>query len=152
MKGWAILNVANFLKRHGIKNFCIDVGGDIQVGGKNNSGSAWRIGIENPFHAGANKEIVKTIYLEKDEGVATSGNYLRGQHIYNPKNKTKTIDDIISLTVIGSNAYEADRFATAAFAMGKGGINFIESLGGFEGYMMDKNGISTMTSGFNKYT
>lgn len=152
VKGWAIMNAANILKRRGIKNFCINVGGDIQVGGKNNRGNAWRIGIENPFHAGsANKESVKTIYLEKDEGIATSGNYLRGQHIYNPKNKTETIDDIISLTVIGSNAYEADRFATAAFAMGKDGINFIDSLVGFEGYMIDKNGIATMTRDFNKY-
>lgn len=152
VKGWAIMNAANILKRRGVKNFCIDVGGDIQVGGNNNSSNAWRIGIENPFRTGsANKESVKTIYLEKDEGVATSGNYLRGQHIYNPKNKTETIDDIISLTVIGLNTYEADRFATAAFAMGKDGINFIESLVGFEGYMIDKNGIATMTRGFNKY-
>ncbi len=55
---------------------------------------------------------------------------------------------MVSLTVIGPNVYEADRFATAAFAMGKNGIAFIEQLQGFEGYQIDGAGIATMTSGF----
>jgi len=47
--------------------------------------------------------------------------------------------------------YEADRFATAAFAMGKKGILFIESLTGFEGYAVDNKGIATYTNGFTAY-
>jgi len=53
-----------------------------------------------------------------DEGIATSGTYLRGEHIYNPKTG-EAASEIVSLTVIGPNIYEADRFATAAFAMVK---------------------------------
>ena len=60
--------------------------------------------------------------------------------------------EILSLTVVGPNIYEADRFATAAFAMQREGINFIENLNGFEGYSIDKNGTATMTSNFEKYT
>ena len=60
--------------------------------------------------------------------------------------------EIVSLTVVGPDACEADRFATAAFAMGKDGISFIERYPGLEGYMIDKNGMATMTSGFRKYT
>jgi thiamine biosynthesis lipoprotein len=59
--------------------------------------------------------------------------------------------DIVSLTVIGPNVYEADRFATAAFAMGKKGIYFIEQLQGFEGYMIDASARATFTSGFERY-
>jgi thiamine biosynthesis lipoprotein len=58
----------------------------------------------------------------------------------------------VSITVIGPDVLEADRFATAAFAMGKGGIAFIENLPGFEGYAIDAQGIATMTSGFGAYT
>ncbi len=72
-----------------------------------------------------------------DCGVATSGTSIRGQHIYNPQDDAAPIDEIVSLTVIGPNIYEADRFATAAFAMGSDGIVFIEQLDGFEGYMID---------------
>ena len=45
---------------------------------------------------------------------------------------------------------EFDRFATAAFAMGQGAIGFIEETHGLEGYAIDRNGVATMTSGFNR--
>ncbi len=62
------------------------------------------------------------------------------------------IDGIINIIVIGPNVYETDRFATVAFAMEKDGINFIENLENFDGYMIDKDGIAVMTSGFEKST
>lgn len=148
VKGWSIWNAANLLKGNGLENFFIDAGGDVQVSGKNNEGKDWRVGIRNPFKP---EEIVKVLFV-RDKGVATSGTYLRGQHIYNPKKMRELISEIVSLTVIGSNIYEADRFATAAFAMGKDGISFIQNLKDFEGYMIDKDGIATMTTGFNRYT
>ncbi len=148
VKGWAIWNAAKMLKDSGVKNYYLDVGGDIQVGGVNSEGKTWSVGIKNPFNQ---KEIVKVIYAKDGTGIATSGTYIRGDHIYNPKSDEK-ITDVVSLTVIGPNVYEADRFATAAFAMGAKGIEFIEKLGGFEGYMIDKKGTATFTSGFDKYT
>ena len=76
------------------------------------------------------------------------------QEEYHPVNHetTKKLEEIVSISVIGQNIYEADRFATAAFAMQKEGINFIERLDGLEAYMIDNKGIATMTSGFEKYT
>jgi FAD:protein FMN transferase len=142
VKGWAILKAANLIKRSGFKDFYIEAGGDIEVGGK-----TWTLGIRNPFNI---KEIVKVVSL-KNQGIATSGTYFRGQHVYNPLRPKDKLTDIVSLTVIGPNVYEADRFATAAFAMGKAGIEFIENLNGFEGYSIDKSGMAAMTSGFNKY-
>jgi thiamine biosynthesis lipoprotein len=146
VKGWAIYNAAELLRRWGYLNFYVDAGGDIQVVGKNDQDQDWQVGIRNPFNI---HEIVKVLSVT-DCGVATSGTSIRGQHIYNPKNAAQTIDDIVGITVIGPNVYEADRFATAAFAMGKAGIVFIENLPGFEGYMIDANGIATLTTGFTK--
>ena len=149
VKGWAIQSVAEILKNEGIKNFYVNAGGDIQTLGRNGEGKCWSVGIRNPFNP--ENEIVKVVYIE-NKGMATSGTYIRGQHIYNPHKKDDLLDEIKSLTVIGPNIYEADRFATPAFAMGKEGINFIESLDGFDAYMIDKNGVGTMTSNFNLYT
>lgn len=148
VKGWAIFKAAQILWAKGINNFYINVAGDIQVSGRNRQSQKWKIGIQNPFNK--KQESIKILYLT-DEGIATSGTYVRGGHIYNPTPNKTTMADIVSLTVIGKNVYEADRFATAAFAMGKEGINFIENLSGFEGYMIDKLGVATMTSGFIKY-
>lgn len=85
------------------------------------------------------------------QGIATSGTAARGQHIYDPYHRSRPLTDIASITVIGPNIYEADRFATAAFAMGRKGIQFIERLTGFEGYMIDADGCATFTSGFERY-
>ncbi|MBP6883837.1 MAG: FAD:protein FMN transferase [Candidatus Pacebacteria bacterium] len=147
VKGWAIHNAGKILKDNGYKNFCIEAGGDIETFGLNDEGKPWTIGIRNPFQT---EEIVKVLEIT-DKGIATSGTHIRGQHIYNPKNKAEVLNDVASLTVIGPDIYEADRFATACFAMGKDGIMFLENLPGFEGYMIDNTGMATMTNGFNQY-
>jgi len=136
------------LAKSGFKNYYVEAGGDIQVAGRNSRGLPWQIGIRNPF---AKSQIVKVLVLPNGEGVATSGTYERGHHIYNPKNHL-AVKDIVSLTVVGPNIYEADRFATAAFAMEKDGILFIEKMPGLEGYMIDTAGMATFTSGFKSYT
>lgn len=148
VKGWAIRNAAEIICQKGFDNFYVEAGGDIQMFGKNDQGQDWRVGIRNPFNT---EEIVKVLSVSNC-GVATSGTYIRGQHIYNPKNEDREINDILSLTVIGPDIYEADRFATAAFAMGRDGIYFIEKLNGFEGYMIDKDRQATFTTGFERYT
>ncbi|HET8575078.1 MAG TPA: FAD:protein FMN transferase [Candidatus Paceibacterota bacterium] len=147
VKGWAIAGAAKNLRLRGFKNFSIEAGGDIQTNGGSASGKPWRIGIRNPFHI---DKIIKVIELSGG-AVATSGTSIRGAHIYNPHQPDRQILEIKSLTVVGENIYDADRFATAAFAMGKNGIHFIESLPGFEGYQVDANGIATFTTHFEKY-
>ncbi len=148
VKGWAIWNAAKLLEKKGFANFYIDAGGDIQPHGRNAEGKQWAVGIKNPFDQNEN---IKVVYVN-EEGVATSGTYIRGNHIYNPREHNTPVNDIVSLTVIGPNIHDADRFATAAFAMGRDGIRFIEELSGYEGYMIDNKKIATMTTGFEKYT
>ncbi len=144
VKGWAIRNAAAIVARKGAHDFFIDAGGDIQSSGKNASGREWSVGIRNPFNP---TEIIKIVY-PRGRGVATSGTYVRGQHIYNPHAPENPVADIVSLTVIGPDILDADRFATAAFAMGTDGIYFIESMPGLEGYIVDSHGHAMPTSGF----
>jgi len=124
----------------------VEAGGDIQCAGRNAKGEPWRIGIRNPFN---NQEIVKVLQ-PGDAGVATSGSYARGAHVYDPVQPEHRLDDVVSLTVIARDIYDADRFATAAFAMGRDGIHFLEATPGLEGYAIDAAGIATMTSGFKE--
>ena len=146
VKGWAIQHAAHLLQVRGFRNFYIDAGGDIQVAG-NKDGHPWRVGIRNPFNRA---EYVKMLALT-DQGIATSGTAIRGQHIYNPYHRDTPILDVMSITVIGPNVYEADRFATAAFAMGTKGIQFIAQLADFEGYMIDAQARATFTNGLKRY-
>lgn len=146
VKGWAIFNAANLIKSWGFQNYYVDAGGDIQVNGLNSQNKPWTIGIRNPQNRDQNVKIISI----GNQGVATSGTYIRGQHVYDPFNP-QPITDIVSLTVIGPNIYEADRFATAAFAMREQGLNFIATLRGFEGYSINSHGIATFTAGFTRH-
>ncbi|HEV3245374.1 MAG TPA: FAD:protein FMN transferase [Candidatus Paceibacterota bacterium] len=148
VKGWAIQHAAQLLRSLGYNNIYVEAGGDIQTAGKNADGAEWRIGIRNPFNA---QEIIKVVF-PRGRGIATSGTTIRGAHIYDPHTKKPVETDLVSLTVIGPNVFEADRFATAAFAMGQGGIGLISHLVGFEGYAIDAKGMATMTEGFSSYT
>lgn len=147
VKGWAIDEAAALLYMKGFRNFYVDAGGDVQVQGRNAHGLIWTVGICNPFDLG---QIVKTVALD-DRGIATSGSYMRGAHIYNPHYTEDPLDDVVSITVIGPDVLEADRFATAAFAMGRMGVYFIESLPDFEAYQIDRRGQAIMTTGFRTY-
>lgn len=153
VKGYAIHMAANMLRDKGYKNFSVEIAGDIEVSGSSerksqekSSSGGWQIGIQNPFNT---KEIIKVIKVT-DKGVATSGNYIQGAHIYNPKSN-EMANEIASITVIAKNVYEADRMATAAFAMGENGIQFIEQLSGFEGYMVTKDKRAIYTGGFENF-
>lgn len=146
VKGWAINNAAKMLKQMGYNNFFVEAGGDIQAEGLNEDQLPWQIGIRNPFDI---DQIVKVMAIT-NKGVATSGNYIRGDHIYNPLTG-KNIQGIASLTIVGPNIFEADRFATAVFAMGKKGIYFIDALPFFEAYLINDQGVATLTKGFEEY-
>lgn len=148
VKGWAIRKAARLLTSLGASDFFVEAGGDIAMHGRNAEGGEWRTGIRNPLDPTA---IVRVLY-PRGAGVATSGTYARGRHIYDPHSGLAVKTPVVSLTVIGPDVLEADRFATAAFAMGEAGIAFIEDQFGLEGYQIDSAGVATMTSGFEAYT
>ena len=147
VKGWAIQKAAQLLRDAGAENFFVDAGGDIQAEGVNEEGEDWRVGIRSPFYL---SDIIKVV-APRGRGMATSGSYIRGAHIWNPHAPRETLGDVVSITVLGPDVLEADRFATAAFAMGPDGIYFIESLPGFEAYQVNARGIATQTSYFKDY-
>ena len=147
VKGWAIHKGAQMMRVAGARNFYIDAGGDIQTDGLNEDGEDWRVGIRSPFHL---SEIIKVV-APRGQGMATSGSYIRGSHIWNPHAPRETLSDVVSITVLGPDVLEADRFATAAFAMGADGIYFIESLPGFEAYQVNAQGIATQTTHFGDH-
>ena len=147
VKGWAIHKAAQIMRAGGAVNFYVDAGGDIQSQGLNEDGENWRVGIRSPFHL---SDIIKVV-APRGRGMATSGSYIRGNHIWNPHRPRETLSDVVSITVLGPDVLEADRFATAAFAMGTEGVYFIESLPGFEAYQVNAQGIATQTSNFKDY-
>lgn len=147
VKGWAIQRALKLLTQHGFTNCAVTAGGDVQTSGLNSDGKPWSVGIRDPRDA---QKIVKTIYLSGN-AMATSGTYERGNHIVNPKTG-KPPAGIVSLSVIGPDIIEADALATAAFAMGSPGLNWIAEHTDLAAFMITDSFEAVMTPNFSQFT
>ncbi len=142
VKGWAIEQASLLARRGGWQNLYINAGGDVATIGLN-QGQPWRVGIADPQRPG---HLLATIRVT-NAGVATSGRSERGAHIIDPITQQPSTW-LLSLTVVAPNIYQADRLATAAFAMGRFGLAYLEALPGIEALQVDRNGRFSWTSGF----
>ena len=115
-KGYAVDIVSSKLKELNIKNFFINIGGEIRAEGMKNK-NFWKIGIENPL---PNQQgIFRPFEFKQSLSIATSGNYRNPGHIVGIEG-SKIDQDVLSISVIDkkSTAY-ADALATGLFALGK---------------------------------
>ena len=125
-KGYGIDVISNFLESQGIKNYLVDIGGDMRVSGINlEKNKGWSVGVDDPNFDGT-QSYSKVITL-KDEAMATSGTYRkfkiddngnRYAHIIDAKTGYPTKTNILSVSVIAKDCMTADAYATAFQAMG----------------------------------
>jgi FAD:protein FMN transferase len=108
VKGWAVDRAAAMLADGGADEFVVSAGGDLIA-----RGGPWRVGIQHPRDRGKLAGVVEA----RDTAVATSGAYIRGDHVLNPYTR-RPPRGILSVTVTGPELARADAYATAAFAMG----------------------------------
>jgi thiamine biosynthesis lipoprotein len=102
----------------GADGACVNLGGDLRVGGIAPDGDIWRVGVESPS-SGAPP--IATIELH-DGGVATSTTARRrwhtGHHLIDPRTGQSTATDVVAVTVQAATAVEAEILATAAVVAG----------------------------------
>ena len=122
VKGWAAQRAAILLGEAGLQNFYLRIGGDIQTHGVQATGEKWRVGIVDPHNAARIRSYVD---IPENWAVATSGTAERGQHIWGNDTQPASTQ-FSSMTVIGPHLMWADAFATIGFALGNGGIEWVE--------------------------
>ncbi|MEP6715509.1 MAG: FAD:protein FMN transferase [Terriglobia bacterium] len=131
-KGLAVDTAARELAP--FRDFAIDAGGDLYLGGTNPTGAAWSVGIRHPRRE---REMIETVQVS-NQAVCTSGDYERGAHILDPRTGTESAG-VASATVVAPGAMLADALATAAFVLGpKDGIAFLRRMG-VEGLIVTSN-------------
>ena len=135
-KGYGTDVVARFLRSRGVKNFMVEIGGEIVTSGVNQSRVPWRVGVIKPTEDSLNvgHELQTTLNVT-DIAMATSGNYRnfyykdgkRYAHTIDPKTGYPVQHSILSATVLASNCTIADAYATAFMVMGlEKAQNFLE--------------------------
>src|SRR3990167_3872921 len=155
-KGYAVDKALEIIRKYGISNGCINLGGNIYVLGTPPGKNAWKIGVQHPRNSG---EILG--YLElKNEATATSGDYerffefngKRYSHIINPQTG-RPVSGTIATTIVAPTSTEVDALSTSVFVLGhEKGMELIKKIPNAEAMIAyeDKDGkiAIDMTQGF----
>lgn len=133
-KGYGTDVVARFLKKKGVQNFMVEIGGEIVVNGNSEKLQPWRIGINKPTDDSLNtSQAIQDVVSVSNIAMATSGNY-RNFYYKNGKKYAHTIDpktgypvqhNILSATVFADNCATADAYATSFMVLGLDGAKKI---------------------------
>lgn len=126
-KGYGVDVVANLLRKYGIKNFMVEIGGEVVTSGINPDRLPWRIGVTKPTDdsLSINNEL-QTVINVTDKAMATSGNYRnfyykggrKYAHTIDPKTGYPVQHSILSATVIADDCATADAYATSFMVLG----------------------------------
>lgn len=125
-KGYGVDVVARFLESKGIKNYLVEIGGEIRTRGFKPEGKPWNIQLENPNTDGTRSAYT---YLKlTNKSMASSGNYRKFRitengekyvHTINPKTGYATESNLLAASVIAElDCADVDAYATAFMAMG----------------------------------
>lgn len=118
VKGWAAARAARELHAAGLRDFCLNAGGDVVVSGSPGDGRPWNVGVRSPYEPTAMLAVLQVT----DAAVATSGAYERGSHIVDGRDGSPAAG-LLSATVVADDLTTADVLATTVFAIGRDGVD-----------------------------
>lgn len=159
-KGYGVDVIGQFLENKGVKNYLVDIGGEITCKGINDRGTPWTTGIEDPDGELFDRKI-KAIIEVTDKAIATSGNY-RNYYVKDGKKYAHTISpytgypvehSLLSATIIADDCMTADAYATACMVLGiDSAKQIIQTHPELDAYFIfsdqDGNILTFMTDGF----
>ena len=151
-KGFSVDVVARYFDKLGIKNYLIEIGGEIRAKGTRN-GNFWRVGIDKPEDTNFMKGQagIQAIIRITDRSMATSGNYRRFyiedgvkySHSIDPRTGYPIKNRLLSVTVFANECGIADGIATVCMVLGlEDAIEFLNSHPEYSAFMIysDDNG------------
>lgn len=127
-KGYGVDAVGEMLSRNGVKNWLVEIGGEIACAGESPRGGNWKVSVDRPVQDSA--RIIhdsQAVVALSGEGLATSGNYRNYHsgkggktfgHTISPLTGRPVQTDVLSATVIAPTCAEADAMATTCMAVG----------------------------------
>ena len=126
-KGYGVDIICRFLDSKNVKDYLVEIGGEIRARGFNDKGLPWTVAIEEPNFDGTRS--IQTVINLENEVIATSGNYRKFKvdsvtgekyaHTIDTKTGYPSKTDLLSVSVIGKmDCADADGYATAFMAMG----------------------------------
>ncbi len=153
-KGWAAHQASMRLKDFGAT--LVDGQGDIAVTAPRADGSAWRIGIADPFDPQENVTVLNLF----SGGVATSGrdhrNWLRDgllmHHIIDPRTGLPAQTDILTATAIAPNVMQAEAVTKTLLILGShAALDWLAANPEFDALLILEDGQVLTSENFERY-
>lgn len=126
-QGYSVDVVCRFFEEKKIKNYLVEIGGEVRGKGTNAKNNFWRIGIDKPSEGNMDpgKELQAIIEIN-NKSLATSGNYrkffvedgVKYSHTIDPKTGFPARNTLLSATVVCNDCMDADAYATAFMVLG----------------------------------
>ena len=147
------VSAAELLRQRGVESALLNLGGNVYVIGGKPDGSAWRIGIQDPF---ADRGTHVTILQVRDTSIVTSGTYerffirngKRYHHIMDPETGYPAETGLASVSIISPSSITGDALSTGVFLVGlEKGLALLEELEGVEGMLITNDRKVYLTSG-----
>jgi thiamine biosynthesis lipoprotein len=121
-KGYAVDALAKILEQQGVRNYLLEIGGELQISGHRGDDTPWQIAIEEPLEG---VREVAAIFPLTNTALATSGNYRnfyvedgqRYSHTINPVSGKPIRHKLASVTVLARTCARADALATALMVL-----------------------------------
>jgi len=113
-KGHAADAVADLLGAMGLRHALVEIGGECAGRGLRPDGDPWWVDLETPPGLALPPLRIALHQL----AVATSGNYVRGDHNLDPRTGQPAQGGIVSVSVLHASAMHADAWATALTVLG----------------------------------
>ena len=162
-QGYTVDVIAKFFRKHGLRNYIVEVGGELRVSGRKPGGEMFRIGIEAPNGDDYSVPPLQRRISVVEGAITTSGNYRkfhesggkRVSHIIDPRTGHPVENELISVTVYAKDAITADGYDNAIMLMGlEKGMKFIERRGNLAAFFIyrkiDGSVADTATTSFRR--
>ena len=150
-KGYIADKVRSFLLERGVKSALINLGGNIAVIGEKPDGSAFQIGVQEPFAPGGSycTTVSASQTVPGTSSVVTSGIYERCfeyndklyHHILDCETGKPVQTDLAGVTIITDSSLHADALSTTCLILGLDkGLDYIEKLDGVDAVFITTDG------------
>jgi thiamine biosynthesis lipoprotein len=148
-QGYSVDVVSQFFESKGIKNYLVEIGGEVRGKGTNAKNNHWRIGVDKPSDGNMDpgKELEAIIEID-NKSLATSGNYrkffvedgVKYAHTIDPKTGFPARNTLLSATVVCDDCMTADAYATVFMVLGvEKSKELLPKLPGIEVYFIYSN-------------
>ena len=157
-KGFAVDQIAALIRKDGVKDFLVEIGGEGFASGFRKDGKHWKIGINRP-HKDAPIDQVYKILTIQNKAFATSGDYRnffeqkgkRFSHILDPRSGFPVANGVVSVSVLTDTCTFADGLATAVMVLGpEKGLELVNGLDNTECLIIVEKSGGTLIDYYSK--